>query len=352
MRTLTRYILKPNVSIFYLDDETAIIKSAEGITIRIKQSDVRSFLENFFKNLREVGVEGIKHDKDLEKLFDVLFKHKIIIGEDMLGEYHEETSPITRFFLAYTSLGGAAHKVLEDVSVGIINLGIVGSTLLKMLVDDSVKKFYILDVEKVSCDDLLSPVYSEKDIGIERSHIIKERFKDRAKIVDASDVASYLNYIDGVVDITVVTSDTSDYILLQELNSKLAPRAAGPIVYTWLDCARLFIGPIFVDGESACFEDFVRSSLINASRYNDSKRIFREAEFYQYARPAITESGLNFAVGLLSELVINLALDIIPVDQLVNKIFIADPITLSIKSVPVWHDPLCEICIKHYKKYI
>lgn len=226
------------------------------------------------------------------------------------------------------------------------------STLLEMLIDNNFKKFYVVDIENLPRDDLLGQVYSEGNLGIKLLQAIKERLKNHAEIISLSDISSYLNYVDGTTDVTTVASDTNDHILLQEMNSKLAPNAAAPIIYTWFDGAELFIDPVHTDGESACFEDFIRSNLINSVKYYDSKKVSREAESYQCARPAIMIMGLNFAVGVLGELAINLVLNINPVDHLINKILVVNPITPSIMDIPIWHELLCEVCARHYKEYI
>ena len=240
--------------------------------------------------------------EDAEELFTTL------ASQGFLSPASE--SPIASYLNAI--VGG--NQALDNICIGIVGAGYLGSRVAEELAKIEVGRIQILDdrqIENVAVDKAqfnLFPTYIEKgrpygeclklhlsNIGFDRLEVFKEPYhnQDVLKILfDAS-------------DFVIATSEVFSSHLFHTVDL-VAFSAEKPWMSAFMDGSEACIGPIYVPGETCCYNEFEIQSeatlSVHPSEYYAYKEEMSKNGLYshQFAFPPYASIAAGFIAGTAS----------------------------------------------------
>lgn len=259
------------------------------------------------RDLREQKVVREEELEDAEKLLATLATQGFLSPAD--------ESPIA----SYLNTVVGEKQTLDNICISIVGAGYLGSRVAEELAKIGIGQMIILDdrrVENVAVDKAqfnLSPIYIEKgrpyveclgshlsDLGYEHFNTIKEPYHNQGTL---ESLFSDSNFV-------VATSEIFSSHLFHTVD--LASLSAEkPWMSAFMDGSEACIGPIYVPGETCCYNEFEIQSeatlSIQPSEYHTYKEEMNRHGLYshQFAFPPYASIAAGFVAGITSSFLLS-----------------------------------------------
>ena len=216
--------------------------------------------------------------------------------------------------VSYLNAIVGGNQVLDKVCVGILGAGYIGSRVAEELAKIGIGQMQVLDdqqIENVAVDKAqfnFLPTYIEKgrpygeclkshlaDIGFEQLEVFKEPYRnqDALKILfDAS-------------DFVIATSEVFSSHLFHTIDLA-ALSAEKPWMSAFMDGSEACIGPIYIPGETCCYNEFEIQSEATLSSQRSEYYTYKEEMSknglysHQFAFPPYASIAAGFVAGTAS----------------------------------------------------
>ena len=285
-----RFVLNPSLKfIFCGEDEILVLHGMrskfnqtirdEGRTHLLGRVLRRLTSPASLRDLQEQKVIGEGELEDAEELLATL------ASQGFLSLANE--SPIASYLNAIVD----GNQALDNICIGIVGVGYLGSRVAEELARIEVGQMQILDdrrIENVAVDLAqfnLPPTYIEKrrpyveclgshlsDIGFDRLKVVKEPYHNQDALEILLDAS----------DFVIVTSEVFSSHLFHTVD--LAALAVEkPWMSAFMDGSEACIGPIYVPGETCCYNEFEIQSEATLST--------QPSEYYAY-KEEMSKNGL------------------------------------------------------------
>jgi bacteriocin biosynthesis cyclodehydratase domain-containing protein len=259
----------------------------------LRDTDLTGILGRIFGELQDapkrpvdlLSVVGLEHRAEAVRLIDRLCNDGILVSTDK--------SPVDQF-LAYTFNG---ETRLADASVSLVGAGPMGARIAETLLQHGIGRIRLLEGREPDevWHALLSPsppTGADPGESGSASVMLRDRLLGLGyRGVEAFDAGVNEEAVGRAVsssDITVVALEQLD-IRAMHLINRHCIGAGRPWVHSSLDGGRGVVGPLFVPGTTACYNDF--RSLAEAA---DPSPLMARA----YRRHAIRRGAASFSPGL------------------------------------------------------
>ena len=313
-----RFVLNPSLKfIFCGEDEILVLHGMrskfnqtirdEGRTHLLGRVVRRLMSPASLQNLQDQKVIGEEELEDTEELLVALASQGFISPAD--------ESPIVSYLNAVVG----ENQTLDNICIGILGVGYLGSRVAEELAKIGVGQMQILDdrrVENVAVDQAqfnLPPTYIEKgrpyvesleshlsDLGYDSLKAIKEPYHNQ----DA------LENLFSASDFVVATSEVFSSHLFHTVDLA-ALSAEKPWISAFIDGSESCIGPIYVPGETCCYNEFEIQSeatlSIQRSEYYTYKEEMSKNGLYshQFAFPPYASIAAGFVAGTTSSFLLS-----------------------------------------------
>ena len=259
------------------------------------------------QDLQEQKVIGEEELEDAEELLTALS------SQGFLSPANE--NPIASYLNAV--IGG--DKALDNICIGIVGAGYLGSRVAEELAKIEVGQMQVLDdrrIERVAVDKAqfnLSPTHIEKgrpyvecleahllDIGFDRLGVLKESYNNQDALEILLDSSNFI----------VATSEVFSSHFFHTLDLA-ALSAEKPWMSAFMDGSQACIGPIYVPGETCCYNEFEIQSeatlSIQRSEYYTYKEEMSKSGLYshQFAFPPYASIAAGFVAGAASSFLLS-----------------------------------------------
>ena len=224
-------------------------------------------------------------------------------------------SPIVSYLNAV--VGG--NRNLDKVCIGIIGAGYLGSRVVEEFAKIGVGQMHILDdrcIEKVAVDQAqfnLSPTYIKKgqsyveclnshlsDLGYDHFKAIKEPYHNQDALESLFSASNFV----------VATSEVFSSHFFHTIDLA-AISAEKPWISAFMDGSESCIGPIYVPGETCCYNEFEIQSeatlSIQSSEYYTYKEEMSKNGLYshQFVFPPYASIAAGFVAGTASSFLLS-----------------------------------------------
>jgi bacteriocin biosynthesis cyclodehydratase domain-containing protein len=279
-----RYTVNPHLRIVYIsDDEVKVKHSARSPTSRSIRDDggtkilgtiLRSMVTAKSANeLVQAGVVGESKRADLLELISYLESEKVLIrhGEDIVEVYMRSV------------LGGV--QPLRDVKVGVVGNGHLGSRIAEQLVRLGVRKLELMDDRCVTSAGVDSRYFS---LPIEllaqgsryaenlATHLRKLGATEVGVSLEASGNKEALRRVCAAADCVVFASEHPGAVAFHAMNEVALDLGKSWLAVT-LDGSEATIGPMFIPGQSACYNEYEIQAEASCWGVKDEFLTYREA---------------------------------------------------------------------------
>ena len=308
-----RFVLNPSLKfIFCGEDEILVLHGMrskfnqtirdEGRTHLLGRVLRRLTSPASLQDLQEQKVIGEEDLEDAEELLATL------ASQGFLSPANE--SPIASYLNAVVD----GNQALDNICIGIVGAGYLGSRVAEELAKIGVGHMQILDdrrIENVAVDQAqfnLPPTYIEKgrpyveclgsylsDIGFDRLEVVRESYHNQ----DALEILLNASYF------VVATSEVFSSHLFHTIDLA-ALSAEKPWMSAFMDGSEACIGPIYVPRETCCYNEFEIQSeatlSIQPSEYYTYKEEMSKNGLYshQFAFPPYASIAAGFVAGTAS----------------------------------------------------
>ncbi len=313
-----RFVLNPSLKfIFCGEDEILVLHGMrskfnqtirdEGRTHLLGRVLRRLASPASLQDLQDQKVIGEEELKDAEELLATL------ASQGFLSPANE--SPIASYLNAVIG----RNKAFDNICIGIVGAGYLGSRVAEELAKIEVGQMQVLDdrcIENVSVDQAqfnLSPTHIEKgrpyvecleahlsDIGFEALGVFKESYNNQDALETLLDASNFI----------VATSEVFSSHLFHTLDLA-ALSAEKPWMSAFMDGSEACIGPIYVPGETCCYNEFEIQSeatlSTQPSEYHTYKEEMSKNGFYshQFAFPPYSSIAAGFVAGTASSFLLS-----------------------------------------------
>ena len=308
-----RFVLNPSLKfIFCGEDEILVLHGMRSKFNQTIRDEGRTHLLGrvlrhlvspaSLQDLQEKKVIGEGELEDAEELLATL------ASQGFLSLANE--NPIASYL--YAVVGG--NQALDNICIGIVGGGYLGSRVAEELAKIGVDQMHILDdrrVENVAIDRAqfnLFPTYIERgrpyveclglhlsDIGFDRLKVIKEPYHNQDALEKLFSASNFV----------IATSEVFSSHLFHTVDLA-ALSAEKPWMSTFMDGSEACIGPIYVPGETCCYNEFEIQSeatlSIQRSEYYTYKEEMSKNGLYshQFAFPPYASISAGFVAGTVS----------------------------------------------------
>ncbi len=316
--TNCRFVLNPSLKfIFCGEDEILVLHGVrskfnqtirdEGRTHLLGRVLRRLASPASLQDLQEQKVIGEGELEDAEELISTL------TSQGFISPANE--SPIVSYLNAI--VGG--NQDLDNICIGIVGAGYLGSRVAEEFAKIGVGQMQILDdrhIENATVDQAQfnrSSTYIEKgrsyveslelhllDLGYDRLKAIKESYHNQ----DA------LESLFGASNFVVATSEVFSSHLFHTVDLS-ALSAEKPWISAFMDGSEACIGPIYVPGETCCYNEFEIQSeatlSVKHSEYYTYKEEMSKNGLYshQFAFPPYASIAAGFVAGAASSFLLS-----------------------------------------------
>ena len=313
-----RFLLNPALKfIFCGEDEILVLHGMRSKFNQTVRDEGRTHLlgrvlrrlasPTSLRDLQEQKVIGEEEFEDAAELFATLASQGFISPAD--------ENPIVSYLNAVVE----ENQTLDNICIGIIGAGYFGSRVAAELAKVGVGEMQILDdrrVENVAVDQAqfnLSPAYIEKgqpyveslqshlsDLGYDRLKAIKEPYHNQDALESLFSASNFV-----VVPSEVFSSHLFHTVDLAALS------AEKPWMSAFMDGSESCIGPIYVPGETCCYNEFEIQSeatlSIQRSEYYTYKEEMSKNGLYshQFAFPPYASIAAGFVAGTASSFLLS-----------------------------------------------
>ena len=316
--TKYRFVLNPSLKfIFCGEDEILVLHGMrsefnqtirdEGRTHLLGRVLRRLASPASLQDLQEQKVIGEGELEDAEELLSTL------ASQGFLSQANE--SPIVSYLNAIV----AGDQDLDNICIGIVGAGYLGSRVAEELAKIGVGEMLILDdrrIENVAVDQAqfnLLPIYIEKgrpyveclgpylsDLGYDHLKAIKEPYHNQDALENLFSASNFV-----VAASEVFSSHLFHTVDLAALS------AEKPWMSAYMDGSEACIGPIYVPGETCCYNEFEIQSeatlSIQRSEYYTYKEEMSKNGLYshQFAFPPYASITAGFVAGTASSFLLS-----------------------------------------------
>ncbi len=313
-----RFVLNPSLKfIFCGEDEILVLHGMRSkFNQTIRDEGRTHLLGRVLRRLRSpTSLQDLQEQKVIEEeeLEDTGELLTALESQGFLSQENE--SPIISYLNAIVS----ENQDLDNICIGIVGAGYFGSRVAEELAKIGVGQMQILDdrcIEKVAIDRAqfnFSPTYIEKgkpyveclrlhlsDRGYDQIKTIKEPYHNQGAL---EDLFSDSNFV-------VATSEVFSSHLFHTVDIT-ALSAGKPWISAFMDGSESCIGPIYVPGETCCYNEFEIQSeatlSIQRSEYYTYKEEMSKNGLYchQFAFPPYASIAAGFVVGTTSSFLLS-----------------------------------------------
>ena len=313
-----RFVLNPSLKfIFCGEDEILVLHGMRSKFNQTIRDEGRTHLLGRVlrhltspASLRELQEQKVIEKEDLADAEDLL---ATLSSQGFLSSANE--SPIVSYLNAV--VGG--NQALGEVCIGIVGAGYLGSRVAEELAKIGVGQMHILDdrcIEKVAVDQAqfnLSPTYIEKgqpyveclsshlsELGYDRLKAIKEPYHNQDALESLFSASNFV----------VATSEVFSSHLFHTIDLA-ALSAERPWMSAFMDGSEACIGPIYIPGETCCYNEFEIQSeatlSIQRSEYYTYKEEMSKNGLYshQFAFPPYASIAAGFVAGTTSSFLLS-----------------------------------------------
>ena len=316
--TKCRFVLNPSLKfIFCGEDEILVLHGVrskfnqtirdEGRTHLLGRILRRLASPASLQDLQEQKVIGEGELEDAEELLSTL------ASQGFLSPASE--SPIVSYLNAI--IGG--NQDLDNICIGIVGAGYLGSRVVEEFAKIGVGQMQILDdrhIENAAVDQAqfnFSPTYIEQgrsyvesleshllDLGYDRLKAIKEPYHNQDALENLFSASNFV----------VATSEVFSSHLFHTVDLA-AISAEKPWMSAFMDGSEACIGPIYVPGETCCYNEFEIQSeatlSIQHSEYYTYKEEMSKNGLYshQFVFPPYASIAAGFVAGTASSFLLS-----------------------------------------------
>ena len=313
-----RFVLNPSLKfIFCGEDEILVLHGVRSKFNQTIRDEGRTYLLGrvlrhlaspvSLEDLQEQKVIGEGELEDAEELFATL------ASQGFLAPANE--SPIASYLNAVVG----DNQALGEVCIGIVGAGYLGSRVAAELAKIGIGQMHILDdrcIEKVAVDQAqfnLFPSYIEKgqpyveclsshlsELGYDRLKTIKEPYHNQDALESLFSAANFV----------VATSEVFSSHLFHTIDLA-ALSAEKPWMSAFMDGSEACIGPVYVPGETCCYNEFEIQSeatlSIQRSEYYTYKEEMSKNGLYshQFVFPPYASIAAGFVAGIASSFLLS-----------------------------------------------
>ena len=261
-------------------------------------------------SLQDLQEQKVIEEGELEDAEELL---ATLVSQGFISPASE--NPIASYLNAI--VGG--NRNLDKVCIGIVGAGYLGSRVAAELAKIGIGQMHILDdrcIEKVAVDQAqfnLSPTYIEKgqpyveclnshlsELGYDRLKTIKEPYHNQ----DA------LESLFSATNFVVATSEVFSSHLFHTIDIA-ALSADKPWMSAFMDGSEACIGPVYIPGETCCYNEFEIQSeatlSIQRSEYYTYKEEMNKNGLYshQFVFPPYASIAAGFVAGTASSFLLS-----------------------------------------------
>ena len=312
------FVLNPSLKfIFCGEDEILVLHGVRSQFNQTIRDEGRSHLLGrvlrrlaspaSLRDLQEQKVVEEDELEDVEELLSTLASQGFISSAD--------ESPIASYLNAITG----ENQIFDNICLGIVGAGYIGSRIAEELAKIGVGHMQVLDdrqVENVAVDQAqfnLPQTYIEKgrsyvecleshlsELGYNRFKAIKEPYHNQGAI---ESLFSDSNFV-------VVTSEVFSSHLFHTMDLT-ALSAEKPWMSAFIDGSESCIGPIYVPGETCCYNEFeIQSeatlSIQNSEYYTYKEEMSKNGIYsHQFAFPPYASIAAGFAASTVSSFLLS-----------------------------------------------
>ena len=312
MATLTEhhFVLNPSLKfIFCGEDEILVLHGMRSkFNQTIRDEGRTHLLSRVLRHLvSPASLQDLQEQKVIEEgeLEDAEELFKTLASQGFLSPANE--NPIISYLNAV--VGG--DQDLNGICIGLVGAGYLGSRVAEELAKTGVGQMQILDdrcIENVTVDQAqfnFSPTYIEKgrpyvesleshlsDLGCDRLKMIKEPYHNQDALENLFSASNFI----------VVTSEVFSSHLFHTADLA-ALSTEKPWMSAFMDGSESCIGPIYVPGETCCYNEFEIQSestlSIQLSEYGTYKEEMSKNGLYshQFAFPPYASIAAGFVAG-------------------------------------------------------
>jgi bacteriocin biosynthesis cyclodehydratase domain-containing protein len=302
-----RFVINPYLTVIYCGDDEVIIKhgSRSRFSCVIRDAERSNLLGRILRNLRApASLEGLCNrglilGTELEnaaELVTYLEREGVLVDPeyDLVGIYLNGL------------LGGATP--ISQARVGIVGVGYLGSRIACQLAQLGVGDLVLLEDRRVERETRdrryfeLSPEFVRDGVPYaECTRLdLERRGYSRAVTVEARlDDGDELHRLAGEVDFIVAALEYFSSHTLHAVNA-VAVRSEKPWISVYMDGSEASVGPIYVPGETCCYNEFEIQHEATLSGMKDSYLLYKEEVDGETVRTAHLVIGpyLAMASGL------------------------------------------------------
>ena len=316
--TKCRLVLNPSLKfIFCGEDEILVLHGVRSNFNQTIRDEGRTHLLGRVlrrlaspASLQDLQEQKVIREEELEDAEELL---KTLSSQGILSLADE--SPIVSYLNAVV---GGDHS-LDNICIGIVGAGYLGSRVAGELAKIGIGQMQILDdrrIENVEIDRAqfdLSPTYIEKgrpyvesleshlsDLGYDRLKAIKEPYHNQDALETLFSAANFV----------IVTSEVLSSHLFHTVDLA-ALSVEKPWMSAFVDGSESCIGPIYVPGETCCYNEFEIQSeatlSIHPGEYYTYKEEMSKNGLYshQFVFPPYASIAAGFVVGTVSSFLLS-----------------------------------------------
>ena len=313
-----RFVLNPSLKfIFCGEDEILVLHGMRSkFNQTIRDEGRTHLLGRVLRRLRSpTSLQDLQEQKVIEEE-ELEDAGELLIALESQGFLSQENeSPIISYLNAIVS----ENQDLDNICVGIVGAGYFGSRVAEELAKIGVGQVHILDdrcIEKVAIDKAqfnFSLTYVEEgkpyveclrlhlsDRGYDQIKVIKEPYHNQDALENLFNASNFV----------VATSEVFSSHLFHTVDIT-ALSAEKPWMSAFMDGSESCIGPIYVPGETCCYNEFEIQSeatlSIQRSEYYAYKEEMSKNGLYchQFAFPPYASIAAGFVVGTTSSFLLS-----------------------------------------------
>jgi molybdopterin/thiamine biosynthesis adenylyltransferase len=313
-----RFVLNPSLKfIFCGEDEILVLHGMRSKFNQTIRDEGRTHLlgrvlrrlesPTSLQDLQEQEVIGEEELEDAEELLSTLTSQGFLSPAN--------ANPIASYL--NTIVGG--NRVLDNICVGIIGAGYLGSRVAEELAKIGVGQIQILDdrrIENTVVDQAqfnLPPTYIEKGqpyVECLRSYLSEIGYDCLKAIEESYHNQDALESLFSASNFVVATSEVFSSHFFHTID--LAALAAEkPWMSVFMDGSEASIGPIYVPGETCCYNEFEIQSESTLSIQHSQYYTYKEEMSknglcsHQFAFPPYASIAAGFVAGITSSFLLS-----------------------------------------------
>lgn len=283
-RLTQRLVLNPHLKVVHVSDDEVVVKhGARSPFSRIIQDEGRTrLLGRVLRNmmtpttLSELGDRGLIRDDETEQAVELI---------DYLSDAHVLVDPAhdaTRVYLD-AILGGGTP--LSDLTAGLVGAGYLGSRIAGHLAGLGLGRLIAWDDRQVEEESVDRRYFNLTPSAVQRGrpyleclheHLTGVGYEGFEPIVSGGTEGSGPEQVFARAQFVIAASEVFSSKSFHALN-EMALEHTTPWMTIYADGSEIFIGPIFVPGETCCYNEFELQHEASSFGVKDEYLVYKEA---------------------------------------------------------------------------